>query len=119
MKEWLAFFTEPVTAVIDGIALLMIVIGTVDVLVRVVPVMLLSASGHLRRDIWLRYSRWLVAALTFQLAADIIQTSVGTTWDDIGRLGAIAVIRTFLDYFLGREVTETRELEDRSSSNPS
>jgi uncharacterized membrane protein len=31
-----------------------------------------SPSGHERRDVWLRYARWLVAALTFQLAADII-----------------------------------------------
>jgi len=116
MKEWLALITEPVVAIIDIIALVVIVIGTLDVLVRGLPVMFASPDGHERRDIWLRYSRWLVAALTFQLAADIIETSVGTSWDDIGRLGAIAVIRTFLDYFLARDVAERRELQHPSDA---
>jgi len=116
MKEWLALVTEPVVVIIDLIALLMIVIGTLDVLVRGLPVMFASPTGHERRDVWLRYSRWLVAALTFQLAADIIETSIGTSWDDIGRLGAIAVIRTFLDYFLARDVAERDELQHPSDT---
>jgi uncharacterized membrane protein len=58
---------------------------------------------------WLRYARWLVAGLTFQLAADIIETSTTTSWDTLGRLGAIAVIRTFLNYFLERDVIDVRE----------
>jgi uncharacterized membrane protein len=49
-----------------------------------------------------------VAGLTFQLAADIVHTAIAPTWDDIGRLGAIAVIRTFLSYFLERDVEEVR-----------
>ena len=55
---------------------------------------------------WIRYGRWLVAGLTFQLAADIIETSISTDWEGIARLGAIAVIRTFLNYFLERDIAE-------------
>jgi uncharacterized membrane protein len=51
----------------------------------------------------------LVAALSLQLAADIIESSISESWEAIGRLGAIALIRTFLDYFLGRDVDEIRE----------
>jgi uncharacterized membrane protein len=108
MKEWLVRLTEPTVVIIDGIALLMIAIGTLETLLRAVPLMLASPSGHRRRDVWLRYARWLVAALTFQLAADIIETSIRMGWDDVGRLAAIAVIRTFLDYFLERDLAETR-----------
>jgi uncharacterized membrane protein len=32
----------------------------------------------------------------------------------LGRVGAIAVIRTFLNYFLERDVAEARELQERS-----
>jgi hypothetical protein len=46
----------------------------------------------------------MVAALTFQLAADIIETSVSTSWQTIGRVGAITAIRTFPNYFLERDV---------------
>jgi uncharacterized membrane protein len=109
MKEWLVRITEPTVVIVDGIALLMIIIGTLETLLRAVPLMLASPNGHARRDIWLRYARWLVAALTFQLAADILETAIRTGWDDLGRLAAIAVIRTFLNYFLERDLAETRE----------
>jgi len=51
-------------------------------------------------------ARYLALALEFQLAADIIATSIAPGWDQLGRLGAIALIRTFLNYFLGREMAE-------------
>jgi uncharacterized membrane protein len=114
MKEWLVRITEPTVVIIDGIALLVVVIGTIETLIRAMPAMLSSPSGQQRRDIWLRYARWLVAALTFQLAADIIETSIGMGWEDIARLGAIALIRTFLDYFLERDLAETRERQQNT-----
>ena len=68
-----------------------------------------SDDGSERRDIWLRYARWLVAGLTFQLAADIIETSITTEWEAVARLGAIAVIRTFLNFFLEHDVEDVRQ----------
>jgi uncharacterized membrane protein len=68
-------------------------------------------TAHERHVVWLKYSRWLVAGLTFQLAADIIESSITTSWDAVGRLAAIAVIRTFLNYFLERDQAEVRERE--------
>jgi uncharacterized membrane protein len=63
----------------------------------------------MERDVWLRYARWLVAGLTFQLAADIIETAITTDWDAVGRIAVIAVIRTFLNYFLERDLNEIRD----------
>jgi uncharacterized membrane protein len=60
------------------------------------------------------FARWLVAGLTFQLAADIVSTTSAPTWQEIGRLAAIAGIRTFLSYFLDREVDSTRELQHQA-----
>ena len=60
---------------------------------------------------WLRYARWLVAGLTFQLAADIIETSITPSWEELAKVGAIAVIRTFLNFFLERDLNEVRERE--------
>ncbi len=42
----------------------------------------------------LTLARYLALALEFQLGADILTTAVAPTWDQIGKLGAIAVIRT-------------------------
>jgi len=109
MREWLAVATEYTTLTIDSLALLVITVGTLEAFVNGLRVMLGSGSGHVKRDVWLRYARWLVVGLTFQLAADIIETSISTSWEAIGRLAAIAVIRTFLNYFLERDLTELRE----------
>jgi uncharacterized membrane protein len=108
MKEWLVFATENAILVIDAIALIIILVGTIEAFFGGLRVMLGSAKGHEQRDVWLRFGRWLVAGLTFQLAADIIETSITTGWDAIGRLAAIAVIRTFLNYFLDRDLIEVR-----------
>ena len=54
----------------------------------------------------LTLARFLAIALEFQLGADILSTAVAPSWDAIGKLGAIAVIRTALNYFLGREMQE-------------
>ena len=108
MKDWLIFATEHAIVVIDWIALIIIVVGTVEAFFRGLFV-LASPTGHLRRDVWLRYARWLVAGLTFQLAADIIETSITDSWDAVGRIAVVAVIRTFLNYFLERDLAEVRE----------
>ena len=51
--------------------------------------------------------------LRSQLAADILETSITTSWEAIGRIAAIAVIRTFLNYFLERDLAEGRELQSK------
>jgi uncharacterized membrane protein len=114
MKEWLTIATESAIIVIDLMALILIVIGTVEAFVSGLWVLALSRSGHARRDVWLRYARWLVAGLTFQLGADVIETAITTSWDAVARLAAIALIRTFLNFFLERDLSETRHLQHES-----
>ena len=116
MREWLGVISEPVIAAIDAIALLAVVVGTAEVSVKVVRAMIKPLGTQEARIVWQRYARWLVAALTFQLAADIIETSISTSWQTIGRVGAIAVIRTFLNYFLERDVEQQREDETRATA---
>jgi uncharacterized membrane protein len=116
VKEWLILATEPAIVIIDGLALVFIVVGTVEAFVSGLRLMVSSPAGHERRDVWLRYARWLVAGLTFQLAADIVETSITTSWDAVGRLAAVALIRTFLNYFLERDLAETREHQHQSET---
>ena len=106
MREWLAVVSEPAIAAIDVLALLVILVGTIEVSVTVARASFKPLGDQVARQAFLRYSRWLVAGLTFQLAADIIETSISTSWQTIGRVGAVAVIRTFLNYFLERDVRQ-------------
>lgn len=55
-------------------------------------------------DTRLRLGRWLSLALEFELAADILRTAIAPSWDEIGKLAAIVVLRTLLNYFLEREI---------------
>jgi uncharacterized membrane protein len=57
-----------------------------------------------RRNAWRKFARWLLLALEFELGADIVRSAIAPTWNDIGQLAAIAVIRTFLNYFLERDL---------------
>jgi uncharacterized membrane protein len=68
-----------------------------------------GAANRRFREVLLHYGRWLVAGLTFQLAADIVETSIAPSWREVGQLGAIAVIRTFLNFFLERDLAELRD----------
>jgi uncharacterized membrane protein len=109
VKEWLIGATEHAITLIDAMALVVVLFGTLQAFVRAVRLAVVPGDDRERRDIWLRFARWLVAGLTFQLAADIIETSITTSWDAIGRIAAVAVVRTFLNYFLERDVAEMRE----------
>lgn len=57
----------------------------------------------------LTLARFLALALEFQLAADVLATAVAPSWTQVGKLGAIAVIRTALNYFLAREIKEEEQ----------
>ena len=105
VEEWLISASKTAIVAIDALALIVIALGTIEAVVGMTRHLLFSSDNALeRRDLWLRYARWLVAGLTFQLAADIIETSITTDWESVARLGIIAVVRTFLNFFLERDV---------------
>lgn len=68
----------------------------------------IRASHRAERDAFtesrLTLARYLVVALEFQLAADVLSTAIAPSWEQIGKLSAIVVIRTVLNFFLVREV---------------
>lgn len=52
----------------------------------------------------IRLGSYLVLALEFFIAGDIIKTITTPTWQGLGILGAIVVIRTILSYFLTKDL---------------
>jgi uncharacterized membrane protein len=108
MREWLIPATNVAVDAIDWMALILILAGAVEAFVQGLWAMFASRDSHHEPDVWLRLGRWLVAGLTFQLAADVLETAITTSWDEVARLAAIAAIRTFLNYFLERDLGEVR-----------
>ena len=74
------------------------------------------ATRHQRRAVRQRFLNWIVLALTFQLAADLATTAVSTSWSDVGKLAAVAGIRTFLNFFLERDLNEIREVQHETAA---
>jgi len=94
--------------VVEVIGALLIAIGAFLALGRLLNLFRKPTVGgyeHTR----LILARFLSLALEFQLAADILGTTVSPTWTELGKLGAIAVIRTGLNYFLAKEMVVEEE----------
>jgi uncharacterized membrane protein len=52
----------------------------------------------------IKFGSSVAVALELLLGADVLATAVAPSWDDIGKLAAIATIRTVLNFFLEREL---------------
>jgi uncharacterized membrane protein len=65
-----------------------------------------DAPPEQKNEVRMTLGRWLAVALEFELAADILNTAVTPTWNDIEKLAAIATLRTALNYFLEREIRQ-------------
>ncbi len=68
-----------------------------------------SLPPETKEKIRLRLGRWLSVSLEFELAADILRTAIAPTWNEIGKLAAIIVLRTVLNFFLQREIDKATE----------
>jgi uncharacterized membrane protein len=114
-----------VALALQGVAIAVVALGSARAVFAIARSALTSRPGASdQRAEWLDYARWLVAALTFQLGADIVATSYAPTWDELGRLAVVAVVRTFLSYFLDREMEQAERLraagrfDDRPAAPP-
>lgn len=102
---WLASGVETAAAVLIGLAAIE---ATMRSLLLFLPSQNAGQDAVRHQDakeaVRLRLGRWLAVALEFELAADILRTAVAPTWNEIGQLAAIVVLRTVLNYFLQQEI---------------
>lgn len=107
---------EFIEVVLNAISLLCIIAGVILSFVQSIKDRQRTGRIHPMHTFFRRtFGGWLVVALEFQLAADIVGTIVSPTNAHLIELGAIAAIRTFLNYFLGRELKEENEIIEASS----
>lgn len=104
LVTYLTFFAE-----LSGA--LVIAAAVVRGLLRYVPHLLhrQTASETYTEDIRLQLGKSLALALEFELGADILKTAVAPSPAIIAQLAAIAALRTFLNYFLERELRQAEQ----------
>jgi uncharacterized membrane protein len=103
--------TEHAALGIEIVAVGVVVYGAFEAFARSLARVFGNAAAGWRREVWVDFGMWLLLGLQFALAADIVRSTIAPTWGDIGRLAAIAVIRTFLNYFLEKDIVELRRAE--------
>ena len=112
MKTVELFLAEVVgfcSLVLEFTAVLCVAIGFFSAIIQLFQIKQIKPSPLFNR-LRLKFGGWLALALEFQLASDIIKTTIAPTQEHLIQLGAIAIIRTFLNYFLSKELNELPEM---------
>ncbi|MEO7166820.1 MAG: DUF1622 domain-containing protein [Chthoniobacterales bacterium] len=100
---------------VEGFAALIIGAAAIEATVRALLLFFHpSAPPEAKEAVRLRLGRWLALALEFELAADILRTAIAPTWNEIGQLAAIVVLRTALNYFLQQEIEKAEAKHGRA-----
>lgn len=98
-----------VSLALEFTAVLCIVVGFIKTFILLLERRKLHYSP-LHNRLRFQFGGWLALALEFQLASDILKTTISPTYEHLIQLGAVAVIRTFLNYFLSKELNELPEI---------
>lgn len=77
----------------------------------------LDDTGAVNQKIRIQFGSSLALTLELLLGADILATAIAPTWDDIGKLAAIATLRTALNYFLERELKNNNAEEKEKAKD--
>jgi uncharacterized membrane protein len=113
IKANLDTWGELTEVLLNAISLLFIILGVILSVVKSVKARRSMPEEHPLHTYFRRmFGGWLIVALEFQLAADIVGTIVSPTSAQLIELGAIALIRTFLNYFLNKELKEERGISN-------
>lgn len=98
-------------------ATIVIFTGTVVCFFQYVMNGIRPSSKHSFLSIRINLGRFLALGLEFQLASDLLRTAVAPSFEEIGKLAAVAAIRTSLNYFLSKETLTTKEEVKPSESS--
>src|SRR5262249_40542677 len=111
MEEIFRVVAGYIALALEAIAVLVVAYGSVRALINLVVPADVDPEKPLagRKYTWVHLGVWLLIGLEFELGADIIRSAISPTWEQLGQLAAIAVIRTFLNYFLEKDIEKYAE----------
>lgn len=111
---------ETLRSGVDALVLVVESAGAIIIFIGAVVAVFQFLRSLPRRDphefvrVRLALGRFLALGLEFQLASDVLRTAVAPSFEELGKLAAVATIRTALNFFLAREIREEqRTVEQR------
>mgnify|MGYP001158131302 FL=1 len=116
--EWvehlLTHTAEGLRLFLEILSVLSVAVGLVAVFSPAGPLRLRAIPPRLQQrgpltSARLTFGGWIALALEFQLGADVVQTTISREASALIQLGAVALVRTFLNYFLSLELKEKEQ----------
>jgi len=115
IEEFFLVIAQVGEVMLEGIAIMCVLVGMV-----LTAQLAIKLTKNRRRaefpfiQVRLKFGLWLALALEFQLGGDILNTTIAPSTEALIRLAVIAVIRTFLNYFLNKEIEAQLEMRDKA-----
>lgn len=99
-----------ISFVLNVIGALIILFGVVLALAEFLKKEIFAHDDRIKMNetIRIKLGSYLVLGLELFIAGDIIKTIITPTWQSLGMLGAIVIIRTILSYFLTKDLKDVR-----------
>ena len=98
-------YAVPVIEILGG---LVIVVGVIRTVAQLVRTSFRLAPSHVAAA-RLQLAESLIMGLEFQVAADVLKTALAPTWNDLGQLAALVVLRSVLAFLMEREIKGLHE----------
>ena len=96
---------------LEGLSVITVLVGLLLTLGQLRPRLVRGPSLRPSTRARLTFASWLAMALEFQLGADIVSTTTSPSERNLLQLALVAVIRTFLNVFLAKEIESEQRLE--------
>ena len=116
MKDLAEFVTKYLSTIIEILAAIIIGLALVQFLFRYIISFFKPNVETINQDLRIKFGSSLTVSLELLLGADILATAIAPTWDEIGKLAAIAALRTALNYFLERELDSFQKKEQNAQT---
>jgi uncharacterized membrane protein len=119
LEEVLVPLAAATRVLLESLSVLTVLYGLLATVRQFLPRLGRSLPERPSNRARLTFASWLALALEFQLGADVVSTTTAPSQANLIQLGVVAVIRTFLNVFLGREIEIEQRIEREAAGLPS
>ena len=117
MEEIAKQITINISLAVEILAAIIIGVAVIKTLFNYFLLLKSRYSKISKEEIRVQFGSSVAISLELLLGADVLATAVAPSWDELGKLAAIAIIRTALNFFLERELKHIKEIKLQSTTD--
>jgi len=117
MEEIAKQVTINISLAVEILAAIIIGVAVIKTLFNYFLLLKTPFSKISKEEIRVQFGGSVAVSLELLLGADVLATAVAPSWDELGKLAAIAIIRTALNFFLERELKHIKEMKLGSATD--